>query len=412
VGRLKKREWLEKEMKTWVDQEIITPDQQSMILSNYPEREHGIRWLPLLAGILVGAGVLSFIASNWQDVPVGLKLVLIFGSLIGTTVVGERLIRRGSGITGLAFIIVATILFGGGIFLIGQIYHLISYHSGAFYIWFASTILMAYVYRSKVLYLLSIIILNIAGYYSLIQFDYHSLMFYVMSLGAFPFVIFRKAGWISVILYLSLAVYSTVGIFAEDGEFTRMLLYGGLLLVLSDSLPLIPKSARMAAVTSKIFGYVFGLLFALIMIYDLGDSFFFNFEDDGFWVEVILLSILFSLSICIRYFRKDWENLTDWIMFIPVFLMEKYVDWLYILLIFAFSIALFISGSPKNSYRLNVGTAFFMIATIVGYSHFAWDFLPKSLFFTLGGIVLFLVSFFLNRKRKAYIQSEGGESHE
>lgn len=418
---MKKRAWLEKESKLWVEKEIISRDQQTLILSNYPELEqggHGVGWLPVLASVLIGAGALSFIASNWQELSEAVKLLIIFGSLLGSVVIGERLHQKGSEVVGLAFTMLGIILFGAGIVLVGQMYHLISYNAAAFYVWYLAALLMAYVYRSALLLALAVVILNIAGYYSLIEFNYFSFTYYAFLLGSFPFLIHREVKWVKGFMFTLLTIYTLIGTAEDIGNPLFLLTVGSVLIWLGDVVSLLSDAKKGFSVTAKVFGYIHGVLFALFIIYEIENSFFFNMDNYEFiYIGIPILGLAFIASLVVRYRKKDWNSLIDWIMFVPIFLIPIYIkgvqpDWMYILLIFIFSIALFVFGSTSEAYRINAGTAFFILATIVAYSNFAWDFLPKSLFFTVGGIILFVVSYALNRKRKQFIRTGGGTTHE
>jgi uncharacterized membrane protein len=418
---LKRRAWLEKESKLWVEQNYITTDQQGLILSQYPESEegrHGIRWLPILASILIGAGVLSFIASNWQELSETFKLMIIFGSIIGFYFAGEKMYQKGNEMVGLALTMLGILFFGAGIILIGQLYHLVSYNAAAFYVWYIAALLLAYVYRSAILLALAVVIVNIAGYYSLIEFSYFSFTYYALLLGSFPFLISREVKWVKGFMFILLTIYTLIGTAADIGNPLFLLTVGSVLLVAGDFISPLSNARKGFSNTAKVFGYIHGVLFALVIVYELDDSFFFNMDNYEFiYVGTPLLALAFIASVVVRYRQKDWGSLIDWILFIPLFLISPvsdgiHLDWVYILLVFIFSIALFVFGSTREAYRINAGTAFFILATIVAYSNFAWDFLPKSLFFTMGGIILFVVSYILNRKRRQVIRAEGGSIHD
>jgi uncharacterized membrane protein len=47
----------------------------------------------------------------------------------------------------------------------------------------------------------------------------------------------------------------------------------------------------------------------------------------------------------------------------------------------------------------------------MGYFNLAWAFMPKSVFFLIGGILLFMLNGFLQRKKKQILKN-GGPHHE
>ncbi|UUZ84479.1 DUF2157 domain-containing protein [Paenibacillus sp. P26] len=89
------RKWVEKEGPGWVERGIVTRDQVDRILALYEDKKHAARLLPVLGSILVGLGILSFIAANWQDIPRLVRLALIVVLMAGFYGSGERAVRSG-----------------------------------------------------------------------------------------------------------------------------------------------------------------------------------------------------------------------------------------------------------------------------------------------------------------------------
>ncbi|UUZ89377.1 DUF2157 domain-containing protein [Paenibacillus sp. P25] len=87
------RKWVEKEGPGWVERGIVTRDQVDRILALYEDKKHAARLLPVLGSILVGLGILSFIAANWQDIPRLVRLALIVVLMAGFYGSGERAVR-------------------------------------------------------------------------------------------------------------------------------------------------------------------------------------------------------------------------------------------------------------------------------------------------------------------------------
>ena len=84
--------WLAGELAAWCERGIVTAPQAEAVLGLYGtaedfrERRQSKAMLTLvsLAVLLVGLAVLLLIGYNWEAMPAGLKLVRIFGALIGT----------------------------------------------------------------------------------------------------------------------------------------------------------------------------------------------------------------------------------------------------------------------------------------------------------------------------------------
>lgn len=107
--------------------------------------------LSAFAALLFGAAILLFVAANWEDIPrlvrVGLVLLLIlagyaFGAVAALR--GHPRLAEAGHIVGIA-------AFGGGMALVGQMYHLSGDESQALLVWCAAAALSAAILRSSAL---------------------------------------------------------------------------------------------------------------------------------------------------------------------------------------------------------------------------------------------------------------------
>ena len=104
--------------------------------------------LTMMAALLVCAAVLLVIASNWEAIPRPARVALLF-ALIAIGYVGGALLKlRGNGAAAEAAWLVAAAGFGGGIALIGQMYHLSGDENTAILTWCVGTAVAAAALRS------------------------------------------------------------------------------------------------------------------------------------------------------------------------------------------------------------------------------------------------------------------------
>src|SRR5699024_3892546 len=112
-----------------------------------------------------------------------------------------------------------------------------------------------------------------------------------------------------------------------------------------------------------------------------------NLELSGLFLIVLL--ILFGGFILIKritFKRADYIYL---ILFIPT-LYLPYPLLMTIILLFVFSSALLIVGYKKDYRQLiTYGTLAFLLSTLTVYIEYAWEVMNKSLFFLIGGLILF-----------------------
>src|SRR5205823_5686168 len=86
------RAWLVEALDDWRKQGLVSSDQAAGILAIYESPEEmaqrqqsqAIFTLMSIAALLVGLAVLLLIGYNWEDLPRAVKLVVIFGVILGT----------------------------------------------------------------------------------------------------------------------------------------------------------------------------------------------------------------------------------------------------------------------------------------------------------------------------------------
>ena len=115
--------FLLREAKVWRDLGLISAEQADGICGLYSARRGRLQNALLgLGGTLVGLGVLSFVAANWLDMSRLLRAFLILAgytvALVASWLCWERFPR-----TSRAFLLIGSFIYGGGIFLIGQMFH-------------------------------------------------------------------------------------------------------------------------------------------------------------------------------------------------------------------------------------------------------------------------------------------------
>ncbi|TXT33747.1 MAG: hypothetical protein FD138_1803 [Planctomycetota bacterium] len=164
-----KRSWLLDEMEWWRDAGILTAGQSQEILDQYESvteaaESHSSRAVNALMGaaaLLVGAGVLLLISFNWEGLHVAAKLVLIFGTILGTYYGAFRLRQREMiGLSNVLFFLGA-FFYGCGIMLIGQMFHLSGHPMDAVWWWALGTLPIAVCLESLLLHALVVGLLAI-----------------------------------------------------------------------------------------------------------------------------------------------------------------------------------------------------------------------------------------------------------
>jgi uncharacterized membrane protein len=142
---------LERHVRQWVTEGIISAEQGAAILARHPTRASS-GWLlayVLIGGVLCVAGVSLLIASNWQSIPALLKLAGVLVILAASTIIGVETQRRAAhrSIWECAYLVAAVFPLLG-LMLVSQIFHLSGDTSGLLAVWCLAITPLAILSRS------------------------------------------------------------------------------------------------------------------------------------------------------------------------------------------------------------------------------------------------------------------------
>ena len=135
-----------KDIERWTAAGLIdraTADKLSAELASRPGRFGLGAVLGVLGAVLLGAALLSLVAANWEAFPRLMRVGLILGVIIAGYLGGAWRAGQGDTVFSGVLYLLAAIAFGGGIALIGQMYHLSGDAATAALVWSGTTILAA-----------------------------------------------------------------------------------------------------------------------------------------------------------------------------------------------------------------------------------------------------------------------------
>ena len=155
---------LRNELAIWIQKGIVTEETAKQLSSTYELdnlRHESTRLLSAviftIGGLLLGGGLISFVAANWEVIPTPIKLALLFSALLGLHTIGfwlwhSKNWRR----LGHALIFCGCLVFGANIGLVAQIYHISSNWYGGFGAWALGSLVMAWAFRSWIIGVLAL----------------------------------------------------------------------------------------------------------------------------------------------------------------------------------------------------------------------------------------------------------------
>ncbi|WZL73535.1 DUF2157 domain-containing protein [Clostridiaceae bacterium 35-E11] len=346
--KLKKNEYklLRTELAYQRDEGRITTAQLQEMMGVY-EVSPGInfiRTLVTIGAILIGLGILSFVASNWKYMGKLVKVMMILATL-GTSIFTSFRLEEGYPKTSKALLYLSGFIYGAGIFLIGQVFNYGGEFTSAFLLWAIGISMMGWIMKDEILFILA-----------------HGL-FLVYLNGSFHE---------NVMLY---ALIFTIGFYRGNKEFgfSKMVTFFNHLVGLNVIL------------------YVLHYLdvhpsYTVIIFFLIGCSMYYikhNLNRDIVKFQGILV---LGTSGIVLTFKGLWEELS-------------YIqDGSSIAVIFGIGLLIYLLYLVQKG--LLTPLIFTCILILRYYFDTLYDFMPKSLFFIFGGLILLGFGHYFERLRK------------
>lgn len=384
----------------WFNEGTISKEQAEKIIrdtSQYKKEQSSnksIIALSTIGVILLGVGVILFIASNWQQMSNILKVIILLGCMIGSYYTGyvfryqkQNLIKVGA-----SLIFLGALLFGATIFLVAQIYHINANSHNLILIWLIGIIPLVYTLKTE----------PIAGLFSLLFFIWIGLL------------VFRNMSFESA----SSDFFGLPVLYLISG----ILLFGiGNLHHLSDNLKAIARIYKIAGIKIAMLA-----LFLLTFRFFSGHYAAFNIREglefsSQFTTGFVILSILSIIFTVISLFFNPSKSETlilessialglsviALVFFFYPASTNIYVILFNLILMGCIIMILFIGYNREDMKLVNLGMFYLWVLIVVRYFDFFWKLLPRSVFFMVGGFILVLGSITLETKRRHLKQKFG-----
>lgn len=219
-GRRKKYySWLQRELPLWEEKNIINKEQGDAVLNLYKlnritakKKMDMVKVLTLIGAIFVGLGVIFFVGSNWQRIPAHVRTTLLLAVTIFTLYAGYIFSYEKEGFANLgkSLLLLASLLWGGTIALIGQIYNIpVDENWFIMLLWAFPIVPIAVFFRNNYVHILASVLLIIWNFLysssnSAANYYYPVFIFLVLLPASKDLVISRR---INVIGLLSASLY-------------------------------------------------------------------------------------------------------------------------------------------------------------------------------------------------------------
>ncbi|MCM3585611.1 DUF2157 domain-containing protein [Mesobacillus maritimus] len=308
-----------------------------------PKRVSFTKTLLYVGAILIGVGILSFVASNWAEIGKLTKFLMIIGLFIACFFTGYKM-ESTLPKTAKSFYYLGAIVFGAGIFLVGQMFHFGGDFQDAFLWWSLGIMPLAWVIRDKRL-LLGAGILILVSMTDATIFNGEVIPYWILL-------------WIVSIWWLN----NKIGFSAPNGFIHGLLQLAFIASILNYFLHDVQDTE-----------YIYGLVFLLIgMGLVLMEG---KIRD----IYVSLGFLVHGVAALLLSLEETWPN-----------------EWVYLPFSFLYVVYLF--------YYIKKGSLFSIVLLCMMifrfYLDYTFAFLPKSLVFIIGGIILLGFGFYFEKQRK------------
>lgn len=380
--------------KKWVSDGIITEEQLEKILATYTKKDSSVVII-LFAILLTGLGVFTFMLSEWAQVPHISRTMVMIAFIVGLYILGDILFRKYSTMLGISFIVLGYIIFGASLLLTINIYEIEIYNAWPYIIWSVLGLLLYFIYEHKLLFVVGIIVTTIGQAYSGLEFEsFNIILLLVLVLGFGHFVYHHANVLFGYVFGMGFALQMFELTVIESQQYYWMLVYLLVLYVVGELMP--NDVLKTAFKNSSLLGV---FIFSMYQTFLLQDEFFWSDIEYQFSFFVGWIGLMGLACLLMSRKNQQYEWL-DYILFLPVFFMP-FSYFVGLICMFIFSIGwLFIGYRIESHEKVMIGTIGFLLSTLTAYTQYAWDVMNKSLFFFVGGILLFVIGFYLEKQRR------------
>ncbi len=437
-----KLKWLIQEMALWKNEGIISQQQSEEILGRYeqeivsqPNSSRLVAIISILGSILVGLGVILFLAANWQGFSIPLKLGLIFGCLIMTYTLGYYFAYEKKNFikTGKALTFLGVILFGSGLALIGQIFNINAHFPDGLLFWGIGSFLVALTTKDKNIIALTILLFaawNITEQARFYNLNYLFLGMMLVSLKMLIFPTKARLAFLLAVLGLIIWVFLTLNLLTDSFMVSGsgLVIFLGALYTLG-RLPILEKERAGFSFLIRIVSLyrIMIILYAFTFqnIHRSGDWYqlFWQQHSDFYWFygSIVGVGLIITLINVIGlakqkklYLIRESQVILGLVILMVTYLVTaSEIASLIPTIIYNLGYLGLVLGiiaigiREKSQAFINSALFFFIVDIITRYFDYFFKLLDRSFFFIGGGLLLLWGGLFLEKKRRKIINELG-----
>ena len=238
---MKHQRWLLGEIDAWLAEGLIDEQHAVALRKRYASQAQSLPWARIIfssiGAVLLGLGLILLFAYNWAAMPKFAKLAVVFATLIGAhgAALWCRDPARFHPALGESLQLLGTMLFGAGIWLVAQIYHIDEHYPNAFLIWSLGALALAWARPSIAQGIAACLLIGL--WHGSKVFDFQTpnhLVLLLLLAGVAPLALWLRS---RVLLFMALGtLYFVIGanlaVFADEWLLPTVLALACLLLAL------------------------------------------------------------------------------------------------------------------------------------------------------------------------------------
>lgn len=419
---------LKTDIDLWIERGWVTPANAEAILKSAEERPSTRRMpsiLAILGAVLIGFAVMSFVAANWQEISKLTKLVMIFAAMWAAWGAAFVLERRGHANFAQAAVLIGLCLFGGGIMLIAQIYHIVTDDPGGVLAWCIASLTAAWLLPSRPALALGILLAVIWTSFTLsLEETTPHWSFWIVWAAAFALSL--RLSWLPGFHLALLAGFVWQAIWGPS--LAESLTVDPAWLVIVYTLEVIAiwlaallfsdKGSRFASAAEA---YAIALAFVLFWFLQVGPdreigegaAFYWPFLLVMFALAAGLMVLVVTRGLVEARHAAGIGAIAVATLVFPAIdaSAPALVPWLYAALFLALSAWLVSYGTSRDSrFAVNFGFVAFGAEVLYLYFETMGTLLDTAIFFALGGILLIAGSLVMERMRRRLVRQVEGDA--
>ena len=429
-GQDDKISWLSSQLQRWVNEGIINTTTAESISKLYPQPQAKILrpWALIvfsgIGAVIVGLGVILLFAYNWHEMSKFAKLSVVFGSLILAHFIGITLFIRSDRFKGIgeALCVLGTMLFGAGIWLIAQIYHIEEHFPNAFLLWGVGALLMAWTMPSVIQAIIAAVLFTIWAGTEAIEFNTAMPSVFALLLLLFPIAYNKCSKVLLTILLLAFAISSIFVLAAYDSALPVFYVLLCIFAIYTAASMVQQKFSKFELFAPVYFFLGMAGYFITLYLLAFPDILKETITDKPrydvnifYWLVPLVLMVTGWLLVGWQAAKKDKLKHFSYELFLmpmmPIFLyycslnISKYLEWPAIVvfnLVFLAHAAMMMAKGCMNAAmgQTIIGSLLLMALMIARFTDLFGNLAIRGLIFVIVGILIFGQGFFYVRSKK------------